>query len=327
MVCRKEVRQITSSHLKSHGITISLYKDQFPGSPIIDPETRAIISSKVSGRERTQEHKDALRATISAQYANGRKANRGKLGKSDSEETLEKKRLARTGKTHTQQTKDKIGLAHRGKTVSRESVEKCQATKKARIEEFGPYTPGVMSPEVMEARNAKLSEIARNRTPDQVAEKVRLMNEARRGQIISEEERENHRKGTIKWMVNRTTWGKKTIPEKEMEEFLSRNNIDFKYQFSFSDYKHPYDFILPEYKTIIEIDGPQHWKEAIYGVAGKSQSERDLIFLATLKKDAIENYQAGMNGFRIYRILVGNSIYRGEHGHFLVQLNKQGFKF
>lgn len=315
-ICSREVRQITSSHLKSHDITISVYKERFPGSPIIDPETSEKISSKITGRERSQPHKDALSATISAQYANGRKANKGKLGKKDTEETLERKRIARTGKTHTEETKNKIGRAHKGKVISQEAVDKCLATKKARIEELGPYTPGRMSPEVMAARNAKLSEVARNRTPDQVAEKVRLMNEARRGQIISEQERENHRRGTIKWMVSRTTWGKKTKPEMEMEEFLSRNRIDFKYQFAFEDYKHPYDFILPTYNSIIEIDGPQHWKEAIYGVAGKSQEERDLIFQATLKKDAIENYQAGINGFNIYRILVGNSIYKSEHGHF-----------
>lgn len=326
-VCGLAVKQITAGHLKTHQITIADYKDRYPGSLIIDPEISALISSKISGKTKSQEHKYALSKTISNQYKNGREANKGKLGKRDSLDTIERKQVARMGKTHSQETKDKIGNAHRGKEITQETIDKCQTTKKARIEKFGPYTPGVMTPGVMVARNIKLSEIARNRTPKQVAEKVRMMNEARRGQPISEEERENHRRGTIKWMVSRTTWGKKTKPEIEMEEFLLRNHIDFKYQFAFDDYKHPYDFILPRYNTIIEIDGPQHWKEAIYGVAGKTQEERDLIFLATLKKDAIENYQAGINGFNIYRILVGNSIYKNEHGHFLIQLKKQGFQF
>ena len=303
-ICGKEVKQITSSHLKSHQMTISLYKEQFPGSPIIDPETSAIISSKASGRERTQEHKDALRATISAQYANGRKANRGKLGKSDSEETLEKKRLARTGKTHTQQTKDKIGLAHRGKTVSRESVEKCQATKKARIEEFGPYKPGVMSPEVMEARNAKLSEIARKRTPDQVAEKVRLMNEARRGQIISEEERENHRRARLKYMSeNPQRKFSDTAGEIQLKYWLSDNNLDYEHQFLIQeDSWQLYDFYVPSLNLLIEFDGAHHWDAVWFGVVGKTQAEKDKLLEKQKSKDAMCSEYAKRRGYNIVRI-------------------------
>lgn len=298
-ICGKEVKQITSSHLKSHQMTISLYKEQFPGSPIIDPETSAIISSKASGRERTQEHKDALRATISAQYANGRKANRGKLGKSDSEETLEKKRLARTGKTHTQQTKDKIGLAHRGKTVSRESVEKCRETKKARIEEFGPYTPGVMSPEVMEARNAKLSEIARKRTPDQVAEKVRLMNEARRGQKLTPEARLRYSEARLKFMKEHPEkLGRKmfdTVPELEFERELQNLCIEYQKQFHTSKPHFVYDFKILE-NILIEIDGPYHRRSDLFDSIDE--------FNYRVERDKIKRISARAHGYHLFNIPV-----------------------
>lgn len=285
-------------------MTIRDYKNQYPDSPILDKETSDKISNQLSGRERSQSHKDALSATISAQYTNGRKANKGKLGKKDSPETLERKRIARTGKTHTQETKDKIGNAHRGKVISQEAIDKRQATKRARIEEFGPYTPGIMSPEVRQATNDKLSEIARNRTPEQVAMYVSYMVNARRGQTISEQERENHRKARLKYMAeNPQKKFSDTAGEIQLKYWLSDNNLDYEHQYLIQeDSWQLYDFYVPSLNLLIEFDGAHHWDAVWFGVKGKSQEEKDQLLKKQKAKDLMCSEYAKRRGFNIVRI-------------------------
>lgn len=284
-------------------MTIRDYKNQYPDSPILDKETSDKISNQLSGRERSQAHKDALSATISAQYTNGRKANKGKLGKKDSPETLERKRIARTGKTHTQETKDKIGNAHRGKVISQEAIDKCQATKRARIEEFGPYTPGIMSPEVRQATNDKLSEIARNRTPEQVAEKVRLMNEARRGQIISSEQRITYRNARLKYMAENPDKLPRrmfdTVPELEFEKELQALGIPYSKQYHTRNPHFLYDFKVGN-NVLIEIDGPYHRNPDLF------PDKEEFIYKQQI--DALKDLAAEALGFYIFRIPVGQHL-------------------
>lgn len=45
-VCEKEFQQITSSHLKTHGLTVDEYKNSFPQAQIFSSKTRLFLSEK-----------------------------------------------------------------------------------------------------------------------------------------------------------------------------------------------------------------------------------------------------------------------------------------
>ena len=75
--------------------------------------------------------------------------------------------------------------------------------------------------------------------------------------------------GRIKWMMlsnlfhgfscNQCSDGI-SYPEKIMASILSELNIEYQKQFMFEDFNYMYDFYLPEYNTIIEVHGEQHYE-------------------------------------------------------------------
>lgn len=318
-VCSKEVKQITRSHLKAHQLTVFEYKVRFPDAHIIDEATSKAITSKMSGRTRTQEHKDNLSRTISAQYQNGRSANKGKLGKKDSDDTRELKRQRRLGKTHTQATKDKIGNAHRGKTQPREAVERQKITYRKTLEaNGGGFSTGPRSQEVKD----KISEIAKARPESEWRPKMEAAWEARRGVRLTDEQREKHRQATIKWMNENPSRVFNTKVELAFKALLEAYNIRYTQQFRLDD--HTYDFLLDDLDIIVEVDGPQHWKAPIWGTSGKSQDEKDEMLQRQLEKDARENWIAGNYGYQIVRLQVGSSLDDGPGGPVLEALAAQG---
>lgn len=72
--------------------------------------------------------------------------------------------------------------------------------------------------------------------------------------VYSKETIEKIRIATLNNLANCTY--KKTKPEMIMEEIL--NNLNLSYQYSFILEKRQYDFLLPQYKLIIECDG-DYW--------------------------------------------------------------------
>jgi very-short-patch-repair endonuclease len=255
-------------------------------------------------------------------FAEGRSANKGKLGKKDSPETREKKRLAALNrKPHSQETKDKIGKAHKGKIMPREAVEKQQASYLEAIERNGGgFATGPRSQEMRD----RMSEIAKNRPESEWRPKMEAAWEARRGVKLSPEQCEKHRQATLKWMQENPTRVFNTKVELAFRSELDSRGIAYVQQFRIEN--HPYDFFLSDYNTIVEIDGPHHWKGPIWGVSGKTQEEKDQIFERQLNKDARENMIAGLYGYRIVRLPVGSKLDNGPYGPFLEVLKSQGLE-
>ena len=310
---------MTSSHLRHHQTTITLYKAKFPEAMIVDPTISKAISSKLVGRVRSQEHKDNLSCSISLQYKNGRTANKCKQGKPDSEETRNRKRLARLGSKHTEETKAKIGKAHKGKVQPPDAVARQKITMKASIEaNGGGFAVGPRSQEFKD----KMSGIALARPESEWRPKMEAAWEARRGMRLSPEQCEKHRQATIKWMTDNPTKVFNTKVELAFKAELNSRNIEYVQQFRIEN--HPYDFFLPEFNTIVEIDGPHHCKGPIWGVSGKSQLEKDEMFQKQIAKDARENMIAGIYGYRIVRLKVGCILDYGPDGDFLDVLKAQG---
>ena len=78
--------------------------------------------------------------------------------------------------------------------------------------------------------------------------------------------------------------------------YLLNRNITYVYGKKFEDCCDkrplPFDFFLPDYNTLIEFDGDQHYRPA-FGMES---------FLSTKKHDKIKNEFAILNGYSIVRI-------------------------
>ncbi len=300
-ICGREVKQVTSSHLRSHSLTLIEYKVRFPNAPIIDEETSRAISSKLVGKERSQEHKDNISRVVSTQYQNGRQANKGKLGKKDSDDTRDLKRQRRLGKTHSQATKDKIGNSHKGKTQPAEAIERQKVTMVRRIEENGGgFATGPRSQDMKD----KMSLIAQARDESEWRPKVEAMWEARHNQEITDDMRETYRRARLKVMrdnpesVGIKVWFD-TKPELEFESILKAKGLSYKKQFHSSNPHYLYDFLVEE-KLIVEIDGPWHYKASLHGTPK--------AFSKMQSRDAAKNLAAGRLGYHIARIEVGQKL-------------------
>lgn len=314
-ICGAHYKQISNSHLKkAHGITLQQYREQFPDAPIVSPEVLNKISYKNKGRPRSEEHKKKLSESIRKGYENGRQANRGMEGRTDSPETTEKKRLARTGKKHSEETKAKIGAGNRGKKMTPEQVAKQQASLRKSIEKNGGgFSTGPRS----EDFKRKMSEIAQNRDPELVQQKVEQMWDARRGQVENEETREKKRIARLEWMEQNEGRIPKhmfnTKPELDFKEVLDSMGVEYIFQFHSKQPHYLYDFFI-ENKIIIEIDGPYHYWERMH----PSKEKFDKMKL----RDAKKNMNAINKGWAIFRIKVENNL----PDDWAEQLETQGLK-
>jgi very-short-patch-repair endonuclease len=273
---------------------------QFPGFPIVSSDVSKAISDGLSGKVRSPEHIKNLSNAIQKGYDNGRQANKGKLGKPDSTETIEKKRKARTGKKHTQATKDKIGDGNRGKIMSPESIALNKASNAlARELNGGGFATGPRSDEF----KLRMSEIALARTPEEVMKYVERMLAVRRGSKATPEQRITYSHARLKWMMENPDKLPKrmhnTVPEREFEQELITLGLDYKKQYHTSKPHYLYDFLIED-KFLIEIDGPYHYNPKMH--------ETVELFEKQVIKDAFKNLMAGQKGFYIYRIPVGQHL-------------------
>lgn len=88
-----------------------------------------------------------------------------------------------------------------------------------------------------------------------------------------------------------------SIGEKRIRHYLKDNKIDFIPQKWFADCRDinplPFDFYLPDYHTIIEFDGSQHYRETNYF---------SYSFAETKHHDEIKNNHCKANGIYLIRI-------------------------
>lgn len=94
---------------------------------------------------------------------------------------------------------------------------------------------------------------------------------------------EKYRQEGFKAYMSRRSYG--TTQEQQFAEYCTTNNIEFVEQYRKVGNAHPYDFFLPEYNTIVEIDGT-------YWHTKPEQKE----------KDEIQTEQALEKGYNVMRI-------------------------
>jgi very-short-patch-repair endonuclease len=326
MVCKTTMKQLTASHLKADGYSCTQYRLKFPDAPFLNEEAANRLGNK-SKEGRSAEHQAKLTAGIRKGFKNGRLANKGKLGRKDSPETIERKRRARLGYVHTEETKAKIGAKHKGKTIKPESVALGVANRTRRIEEERGgkgFNHGLTYAPI---HGQKLSAIALARSKENWGPKVEAMQEARRGCETSDASRLNYRNGRIKFMRENPQKLRNTGGELQIKAWLDFNAIEYKQQWTIFPFGHPYDFYLPCYNLLIEFDGTHHWDRIWFNVSGLSEEEKIVRLNTQREKDAIQNLQAGKKGYSIIR-LQGWTIVGDAPGlsSFEQQLAIQGFK-
>lgn len=92
--------------------------------------------------------------------------------------------------------------------------------------------------------------------------------------------------------------------ELKTEQWLIDNNVDYVKQKTFSDCvdKRPlrFDFYLPEYNTLIEVDGQQHYRESAFGGISKEQAKAN--FNDGKRRDKIKDEYCNNHGYKLVRI-------------------------
>lgn len=83
-----------------------------------------------------------------------------------------------------------------------------------------------------------------------------------------------------------------SYPEKFMANMLSQLGLEYKTQFTYDNYQHRYDFYLPEYNTIIETHGSQHYnaKKNSRWKTLEEEQENDKYKYDLAVKNGIDHY-------------------------------------
>lgn len=236
------------------------------------------------------------------------------------EETRAKMRASRAGYTHSEETKAKIGAKHRGKKRTPEEIDKWRASYAEFLKENG--SP-MLGKDRGDAFRKRMSEVARARDPELIRTKVEQMWAARRGQKLTDEQRERYSEARLKYMQENpdklVTKLFDTKPEREFSAELEKRGIVHERNVQVGG--RVYDFRL-EGMILIEIDGPYHWNYKMYGNKDMPDEERMALFEEAKKRDLYKNELAVKHNYRLYRIKVEG----GLPSDWQVQLKTQGFE-
>lgn len=91
-------------------------------------------------------------------------------------------------------------------------------------------------------------------------------------------------------------YGTSKLEKKFAKEFLEKLGIRYEEQFEAKDIKRFYDFYLPDYQVIIEIDGD------FYHGYGKVHEEKNPMQKRNARVDEIKNEWAALHGYPLIRI-------------------------
>jgi very-short-patch-repair endonuclease len=91
-------------------------------------------------------------------------------------------------------------------------------------------------------------------------------------------------------------YGTSKLEKKFAREFLEKLGIRYEEQFEAKDIKRFYDFYLPDYQVIIEIDGD------FYHGYGKVHEEKNPMQKRNARVDEIKNEWAALHGYPLIRI-------------------------
>jgi very-short-patch-repair endonuclease len=226
MICDKQLKRVTASHLKQHNITVKEYSVLFPDASLFIDELRHAYGK--SFRENNPMHN-----SISKQ-----KVIDALTGISKSEEHRKNLSISRTGKSwgnHTEEHKERMI------DISRKSMIERLAT-------------GWRPPKWTEERKekAKLSMLG-NKLGKGISRKGVTLN-------LSQEQRLNRSRKRCEFIATNKTKSAFTKIELQCMEYMNTHGIAFIHQYKLDTEKSSwlFDFYVPEKNLLIEVDG-EYW--------------------------------------------------------------------
>ena len=222
--------------------------------------------------------------------------------RTDSPETIEKKRQARLGYKHSEATKAKIGAGNFGKKMSNEAIDKWRSSYRKYLDENG--SP-MLGKDRGEAFKKKMSEIAKNRPKELVDAKVQMMLAARRGSKATEEQRKRYSEARLKYMIENPDKLPKqmfnTVPEQEFEIILKEKHLNYERSFHLTN--RVFDFKINN-NILVEIDGPYHRTIGFYISPLANDEEKIEKLRLIIQRDRDKDRLALEHGYFVYRIPV-----------------------
>lgn len=216
---------------------------------------------------------------------------------------------AMKGKHHSEFAKIKIGLFNKGKKLSKETKKKISEKLKGRIftietrKKLSDARKGINN-RINYKHSEKTKEKIRignkgKKLSDEHRKKMSLLMKGRvsgnKGKKASEESRKKMSESNIRYKQNNKGKFKDTKPELAVEQILKNSNIEYTKQFRLSN--RLYDFYLPKYNLLIEVDGI-YWH-------GKNIKDEDLKYDVQKQKrkiDKLKNKLAVDNNYNLLRV-------------------------
>lgn len=213
----------------------------------------------------------------------------------------------RTGRTHSEETKKKIGAKHKGKKRGEEEIAKWRDSYQQFLQENGgsPQRGMKRSSEF----RARMKQVAENRSPELVRQKVDQMLAARRGSKATAEQREIYSNARLKYITdNPDKMPQKmfnTKPERQFAQILDSYNLPYQRNFRLGN--RLFDFKVND-DVLIEIDGPYHRSLGFYIEPGASDDAKVEKLLKFIERDRLKDRLARQHGYFIYRLPVGQNV-------------------
>lgn len=244
-------------------------------------------------------------------------------GKHHTEESKKKLRDANIGKQVSEETRKKLSNAHKGRIHTEESRMKNSESKKGRVftdiwrkrlsdsakkrvitdeyrKKMSEVKLGVkLKPHTDESKK-KMSEARKkyyreNKDSDAIKEWKRKIALTSTGRIKTEETKRKISEKRIKYMQDNPGPYTNTKPELEVKKILEDNNINYEHQKYVGNKL--FDFYLPDYNLLIEVDGVFYH--------GKGIKDEDLkydIQKGIRINDKFKDKLAKDRGFKLLRI-------------------------
>lgn len=293
-ICNKEFLQITTPHLKNHGISMKEYKLKFPNAQTISDQILDTIKIKSLKRIRTEEHCKNLSLS-----KKGKKPNHN--GTSGMKFTQDPEKVKARALKRKENNRKKLGLTD---DMIKQIINEYQTNdiEITRLAEKYNIKPPIHISNILKENNIlvkrKMSDFYRKQMSNRKLGNVTYIRTDQHKKELSERR--------IAYMQNNKGNFKDTLGELKIKEYLINKNIEFVQQFRIKGYKHVYDFYLPKYNLIIEFDGAHHWLKPWFGVKGKTENEIKMILDLQIQKDKKDSDFAISKGFNIVRIIGKN---------------------
>lgn len=227
MICKKQLKRITSSHLKRHNTTVSEYSKLFPSASLIDEDLR---------------------------YAYGKffRENNPMYNSSSKQKVVD----ALTGVPKSEEHKKNLSMSRTGISWGNHTEEhKARMVDISRRSMLERLATGWRPPKWSEDRKSKRSTNMIGNTNGKTGHhnKGKKLN-------LTVEQRKNRSDKRCEYLANNKTKSTNTQIELQCIEYMNSQNINFIHQYILDTKKTSwlFDFYVPEKNLLIEIDG-EYW--------------------------------------------------------------------